>query len=398
MLNYYEILGVSETALLSEIKAAYKEKAKLYHPDINNTATAEERFKQISEAYVVLKNNEKRQQYDARLSYERFQRYKQREAAKSVFSSTTAKQHPYQYSSKRNVYQYDAAKEKQGLIYAVGVIAVIALLVISVNATIDYVAEQKFLSLKESFDQELSHSDSLYYKGEVQKAILSVRSLKDHFDKEVAIKKYEINVINERVRNTEQYFNQKEYRAALWGYIFISEYLGNKTPEMIYNVAICYRKIGEPERAIVMLDQLLSRNFRRIIIMEKLATIYQQDLNNPSLALQYYEMALESIERSFKATYGNAYRLLVSAENVSPTYKAIYRGAANLYNQQQDWENSAKLLEWVVFFEPENAMAYHSLMEAYVQMGNKRRACRTIAKAEKNNVEINNTFNLACSN
>ncbi len=63
--DYYEILGVSEKAGDGEIKKAYRRLAKKYHPDANpNNKMAEEKFKEISEAYDVLSNSEKRKQYD----------------------------------------------------------------------------------------------------------------------------------------------------------------------------------------------------------------------------------------------------------------------------------------------------------------------------------------------
>ncbi len=63
--DYYRVLGLSRDCTLDEIKREYRRLAHKYHPDVNDgDPEAEERFKEISEAYAVLSNDEKRSQYD----------------------------------------------------------------------------------------------------------------------------------------------------------------------------------------------------------------------------------------------------------------------------------------------------------------------------------------------
>lgn len=62
--DYYEVLGVPRDSPKDQIKDAYRKLALQYHPDRNKSPEAEEKFKEISEAYAVLSDGEKRQQYD----------------------------------------------------------------------------------------------------------------------------------------------------------------------------------------------------------------------------------------------------------------------------------------------------------------------------------------------
>ena len=67
--DYYQILGVDENVDAKTLKSAYRKLARKYHPDVSDEKEAEDRFKEVAEAYEVLKDKEKRAEYDALRQY-----------------------------------------------------------------------------------------------------------------------------------------------------------------------------------------------------------------------------------------------------------------------------------------------------------------------------------------
>lgn len=106
MKNYYDILGVSFDASFDEIKKAYREMAKIYHPDkhpnVQDKSYYEEKFKEIQEAYETLKDEQTRKQYNVEyILYEEEQKRREYVRRQRQKRSTEGKKQSNTYNSKR---------------------------------------------------------------------------------------------------------------------------------------------------------------------------------------------------------------------------------------------------------------------------------------------------------
>ncbi|MGJ3235757.1 DnaJ domain-containing protein [Marivirga sp.] len=398
MENYYKLLGVSEMATLLEIKSAYKRLAKAYHPDINPSIQAEEKFKLISTAYTVLSNHELRQAYDLKLAQARLNA--KRASIRAQEKKQSAYKNPYQnYTYRPPVYRpsKDKKTERKATFYALGIVASVAILLYIGVSIFDFIQDRKLQNKISQFDEQVQHADSLYYSGKVQAALNFIDKIKSSNEDFQAIKRYEIDYLTFRRDQANIDYKNKAFQDALWGYLFFMEYSQSQNPDMQYKLAVCYRNLREPNKAIFILNELMNNNYKRMRMIALIGEIYKEELNDQEVAMQYYQMGLSSILAEFKSVYGNAYRLLVSAERTPESYKSIYFNAAEILYHQEDYNQASKLLEWVTFFKPQKQIAYKYLIHSYYQLGNKKEACDVFKKAEKMDIRLQLKFELNCN-
>jgi len=101
-MNYYQILGLQRDVSQEEIKKGYRRIAKQYHPDSNpGNREAEKKFKEASEAYEVLSNEEKRENYDHKLTTE----WNKPKPTKTAENKTTVKQ-PFPFFSTEESFEH----------------------------------------------------------------------------------------------------------------------------------------------------------------------------------------------------------------------------------------------------------------------------------------------------
>jgi curved DNA-binding protein CbpA len=154
--NYYIVLGVSNSAGFDEIKAAYRELAKKYHPDKNpGNKAAEDFFKEVQQAYAVLSNPEKRKKYDLKFNYGNTQERTNRTAYAQYGGNA------YQYAQQQAQYKQQfrqAGRPKKNvkadksenhyILISVGIAMILLYLIIS------YSNEKEVVPIKKNIQKE----------------------------------------------------------------------------------------------------------------------------------------------------------------------------------------------------------------------------------------------------
>lgn len=105
--NYYDILGISYTATQEEIKNAYRNKAKQYHPDTNQSSNAEDMMKIINIAYEVLSDLSKRKEYDEKLTKENKVNTSSASTPDQTMKSTHSPYSSYTKTREESEYDFD---------------------------------------------------------------------------------------------------------------------------------------------------------------------------------------------------------------------------------------------------------------------------------------------------
>ncbi|MDB5037943.1 MAG: chaperone protein DnaJ, partial [Bacteriovoracaceae bacterium] len=110
--DYYEVLGVSRSAFDDQLKKAFRKLARMYHPDVaKNKKIAEEKFKELNEAYEVLSDPQKRKKYDE-LGPNAFDPRLRRQGAQSAYDS---RQSSSSQNTPRPNFEQPTADEKAGI-------------------------------------------------------------------------------------------------------------------------------------------------------------------------------------------------------------------------------------------------------------------------------------------
>ena len=289
MVNYYHVLGLSENATPQEIKSAFKKLATKYHPDKHpDRPEMEEKFKEINQAHQVLSDTYEKARFDLKLKYQQF----------SHSQETAYRRNPYQkkpYARHTNpFFKAPRMGGKQNAVataYAFGITFLIAALVMSgvwIKQSID---EQKYSSYLAQRRATFEFAKDEFEAGKYFEAYNAMLQFKFFRSEERDMRDFRDSMVDQIVEKGHKEVEKKNFQAAITLYNHAFElkphlpFLGVKK-----RLVEAYKKAGEIDKAISILEDFLANDFDIIATLVNMAEIYQGHLKDPVKARKSFSL------------------------------------------------------------------------------------------------------------
>lgn len=384
--DYYQVLGIPRTATSGQIKLAFKRLAVKYHPDKNpGNRAAEDKFKEISLAYEVLSDPEKRARHDLVLNYS--------QTSKSFQSQAHyPKYNPYQrkpYTPPRKYeYNFGWSYVKHQLL-AFGFVIVIAIIVLTVQGVYDYRLRKERERIEALRQSRMQAAILDFENGNIRPAFDSLWTLIEEFPGEFDLKDQKSRLITRVKVDADVEFRAEHYPRAAFLYQVARDY---EEPYLLnldvhFRLAESYENMEEYEKAAATINQVLARDSENINLNLELAQLYNDRLDEPEKALQFFTRARDKIRDLLEAAYGRAYELVINPARMPDVYYHVYKGRGMANTKLGNHTEAIRDFNWAIFYRPGIGEDYFYRAENYFAVNDLRRACRELDRAIEVNYE-----------
>ena len=388
MINYYHILGVSRRASPKEIKEAYRQLALRYHPDRNpDSSYAEERFKEISHAYQVLKDLRKKEQHDQVLDYQEFHAHASTTRQEPANGTGGSNGTPYDFNppprQRRNPYSWRPShtppfiSRRQNMIataWAFGIFFAIAALVMGLSGYQSY-QQEKEMAEQAALAQSIYDKAVLFYqKQEYEEALSLLESMHDGYSLSYEAKLLRQQVIAEVEQVANQHFEEEKYKEAAQLFELLAQHQPVYNALLFAKLVNSYEMTADYESAIRTYQKVIQAEPFTIEARNRMAALFLK-LENYEEALKYYHQASDIVVREYENLYGRAYALVVNPAKAPQSHYQLHCGLGQTYTRLGMSKKAQSALKWAVFLRPDNPMAHHLQGQNFWQWGKKDSAC-----------------------
>jgi curved DNA-binding protein CbpA len=380
MRDFYEVLGLSRAATSSEIKAAYKRLAKLYHPDRNpGNKEAEEMFKVVNEAYHTLCNPSKKLEYDYRLQglqlviADQQRQYEEQLRRRQYYQ--------WQRSEPRSQYRFDRNYFKiQGLAFLVFLI--IAGFCFSIIHTAHYYVEKKHME-KMRFNQEmLQRVNGLFGEGKFSDAFRMINSLEAEDPLDYRFGFARDSLVDALRKQADQKYRLQDFNGAVNDYIILKQYEHPVRFETLQNFSMCQYYLGNYEESLQALKHLHNQDPHNLALIYQIGVINLEKLNNPEEALQYFTLGKKLFKRNLSHVYGNAFEIVMNPTDAPDIYYHIFISRAKSNMKLNNFKDAITDCNWAIFLRRDQGEPYFLRSQASIRQGDRNNLCEDLSKAQ----------------
>lgn len=356
MTDYYQQLGLTHNASLADIKAAYKQLAMRYHPDHNmGDPAAEERFKQINEAYHVLSDPLKKARYDQRfeIAHTLPRNTDPRRRAYPHYAPGTYAQQPRQsyYKIDRNYFRI------QGL--AVLTFLVIASICFGIAYSIEYFSEKQQLEKWMANTKLLKQVNGLFDAGQFTEAFDLISDLKLKDPREFRFTFARDSLVGALGRLAETNMARGNYAEAVQDLLVLKNYEDPSRLETLRKIALCQYHLGNFNEALQALKRLHNQEPRNLQLVYQIAMINEDKLGNHQEALQYFDLGKKLFKSNLTEVYGEAFEIVMNPLDAPDIYYEMFLGRAKANIALEQYQAAITDTDWAVFLRRQDARGYY---------------------------------------
>lgn len=386
MESLYDILGVSTEATEKEIKAAYKKLALLYHPDRNpHDKEAEEKFKAINNAYQILSDPLKKQQYDLLRKHPYFY---QSHSYSHTYQTTYQQSYRQAEESlrRRTSWTYTAEDrrkdEELARKWMLGFFLVVTLITIAVYGFLDWKdrwdtkkALEKKMLLIEKVEKQSTQS-------QYEESLVELKKMREATPNDDDIKLLYQKTLKKLEDDAEIAFLKKDYEKALHYFMLIRQYEEYPNTLNLFKIAYSYKGIGDIGKSAEYLEMIVTEQPNNLRAHIDLAYLFLETENFPR-STYHFDKAVQIIVQHYKEVYGEAYAVLINPKNVSDIHYEAFVGKAFLNIKKKDYEKALKDCTWAIYLREQLPDAYLLKAEALFELKRDKEAILALKDAQK---------------
>lgn len=376
MRNYYEILGIDSSASAVQIRAAYKRKAMLYHPDHNpGSKEAEEMFKMVNEAYHTLSDPLKKSRYDSHINFTHSPTVDYRREINKM------KYYQWQRMQEKH-YRIDKEYIKiQALAFLV--FTVIAGFCFAIIHSAQYYTEQQQLERFLATTNALKQVDTLFTKGKFDEAFQTIYQLKKDDPLEYRYNYARDSLVHALRSMADKKFNTQDFSSAVGYYLVLKNHEEPASFETIRQLSLCQYYLGNYKESLQALKQLHNLRPYNLELVYRIGILNLEKLENPEEALYYFSYGKKVFKENLTEIYGAAFEVIMNPADAPDIYFDLFEARARTNIQLNNFDEAVTDCNWAVFLRRERSNPYLLRAIANSHLRNFENVCTDLSKAKK---------------